>query len=341
MTTLPLLSVIVCTYRRERLLGACLDGLAVQETAGLSGVEVVVVDNCPAGSARPAVDAPRPVAPGLRLRYVNEPRTNVAHARNTGLGLARGDFIAFIDDDNRPPPDWARTIVGAALARDAAIVLAPIVPLIEDGSAAQALGRWFRRDVAALADGTVAWRGDGYIPGSRTCNVLVRRDVALSCGVAPFDPVFGRSGGEDIDYFIRIGRGRPRVVACPEALIHEVIPADRATPAHVLRREYQGGHNYARVLLKNRPSKVATVADISLRACAKLALCGAPLLVFGLLRRPAPLSLRVGVNQSLGKLAWTAAPGSWWRPEEAESPASPAVPAAPAAPADRTLAPPN
>ncbi|MEQ8968007.1 MAG: glycosyltransferase [Azospirillaceae bacterium] len=312
---LPLLSVVICTYRRQRLLVDCLEGLAVQEIDGLRGIEIVLVDNCPARSAQPVIASVNLPNPAIMLVPVHEPRTNVAHARNAGLAAAKGDYIAFIDDDNRVPVDWARTIVAAARGRGAGVVLAPIVPEIEPPGD-PALAVWFTRDVAAGPDGLVTPRRDGYIPGFRTCNVLLRRDVALAVGPEPFDPVFGLSGGEDIDYFMRISGIGPRVVRCAEAVAHELVPAGKATREAFLKREYQGGRNYARVLLKNRRSRVLAIADISMRAAVRVGLCAIGAAVDIVRGRPLAFERRVGIAQSLGKLAWAGSPGLWWRVEE-------------------------
>ena len=45
-----------------------------------------------------------------RIRGLLEPRQGVSYARNAGIHAARGDIVAFFDDDVRVAPDWIETI---------------------------------------------------------------------------------------------------------------------------------------------------------------------------------------------------------------------------------------
>jgi cellulose synthase/poly-beta-1,6-N-acetylglucosamine synthase-like glycosyltransferase len=73
--------------------------------------EVIVVDN---GSTDDTAAFAKEWA-GLHpfVRYAFEPRPGPSAARNTGVGLARADIVAFTDDDIRPAPEWVRSIVHA------------------------------------------------------------------------------------------------------------------------------------------------------------------------------------------------------------------------------------
>src|SRR3546814_8565209 len=80
-------SVVVPTFRRtaslRRTLGSCLRQCGIDPAA----FEIVVVDNCPGGSARETVAAAAAGAP-VAIRYVHEPRPGVSHARNAEIGRA-------------------------------------------------------------------------------------------------------------------------------------------------------------------------------------------------------------------------------------------------------------
>jgi glucosyl-dolichyl phosphate glucuronosyltransferase len=101
----PLLSVVVCTHDRPDDLERCLRGLAALDDQ----VEVIVVDSA---SPRPLQALVESFSGSLpRLTYQYEPIAGLARARNRGLGLARSDRVAFIDDDAVPEPTWAGRIV--------------------------------------------------------------------------------------------------------------------------------------------------------------------------------------------------------------------------------------
>ncbi|MFE2728886.1 glycosyltransferase family 2 protein [Kitasatospora sp. NPDC059327] len=95
----PTLSVVVCSYTLDRWddLCAALDSIDAQRLR--PDETVVVVDHCPALTARLAD------RPGLRLVESPE-RPGVSGARNTGVTVARGEVVAFLDDDAVAEPDW-------------------------------------------------------------------------------------------------------------------------------------------------------------------------------------------------------------------------------------------
>src|SRR5262245_62267257 len=75
-------------------------------------VEVVVIDNDPAGSARSTTEGlVTECAGSFVVRYVHEQRKGLSFARNRGIEEARGDIIAFLDDDMFIDAAWLRSIL--------------------------------------------------------------------------------------------------------------------------------------------------------------------------------------------------------------------------------------
>ncbi len=93
-----MLSIIICTYERSTYLRQCLASLAVQP--GIGEQEVIVVDNSPGQSTR-SLAAEFPT-----FRFVAEPQPGLSHARNRGMQAAQGNWLLFLDDDVRCPPDF-------------------------------------------------------------------------------------------------------------------------------------------------------------------------------------------------------------------------------------------
>ena len=93
-----LISVIICTYKRPEFIPKVLESLVSQEINGSFDMEVLVIDNDPNGSARQAVARMESKLRG-HLRYIHEPARGKSNALNRGIREAKGDIIAFTDDD--------------------------------------------------------------------------------------------------------------------------------------------------------------------------------------------------------------------------------------------------
>src|SRR5690606_5803155 len=103
-------SIIVPTFRRPDSLRRTLSSCLRQQGVDPTGVEIVVVDNCPEGSAADAVGARAADAP-MAIRYRHETRPGVSHARNAGVRAARAERLAFIDDDEEVSEGWLAALL--------------------------------------------------------------------------------------------------------------------------------------------------------------------------------------------------------------------------------------
>ena len=96
-------SVLISTYNRAPRLRTALAALLGQ--TGDVRYEVIVIDNNSSDDTAGVVAEMAAASPD-RIRYVFEGRQGKSHALNTGLTLARGEILAFTDDDVRVAPDW-------------------------------------------------------------------------------------------------------------------------------------------------------------------------------------------------------------------------------------------
>ena len=107
----PLISVIVPVYNQEAYVAACIGSLRAQT---MDDVEVIVVDD---GSTDDSVRVMRnAIAGDTRFAIVEQANQGVAVARNTGLGMARGTWICFIDPDDCVDPEYLATLYGETRA---------------------------------------------------------------------------------------------------------------------------------------------------------------------------------------------------------------------------------
>jgi glycosyltransferase involved in cell wall biosynthesis len=94
--------VIVCTRDRPAQLEQCLAKISEQT---LKPIEVIVVDNAPVHGTS------EDVARRWEAKYAVEPRIGLSRSRNTGAREARGEVVAYIDDDASPKHDWLEKLV--------------------------------------------------------------------------------------------------------------------------------------------------------------------------------------------------------------------------------------
>ena len=104
-----IISVIVCTYNRCQSLARALGSVASSLLPDSVEWEVLVVDNNSKDRTHEIVDDFRRRYPG-RFRYLFEGRQGKSYALNLGIREARGDVLAFMDDDVTVEPAWLRIL---------------------------------------------------------------------------------------------------------------------------------------------------------------------------------------------------------------------------------------
>lgn len=240
------ISVCIATYRRPERLRALLGDLAQQRRLPQ---EVIVVDNDAAESGRVAVEQARTSGTAFVLHYATQPEKNVALTRNRTVALAQGDWLAFVDDDERVPPDWLGRLADAATRFGADGVIAPVEPVLPASAPA-----WLRRgrfyQWPRLPSGTVV-----PVKLLRFGNVLLRASVVRAQNPV-FDPAYGLTGGEDGDLLARLAQAGARLVWCDDASVTEPIERSRLSLRWLLLRALRGGQDFARHVLAGRHGPV-------------------------------------------------------------------------------------
>ena len=232
------ISVCVCTYKRPHLLKRLLEKLCRQETSGLFTYSIVVADNDSLKSAGKVI-ADFSESSEIEIRYCVEPRQNIALARNRAIENARGDYVAFIDDDEFPADGWLRNLFMTCKTYNVAGVLGPVMPYFEHEPAQWLLdGKFFERPTYKT----------GYrisMSEARTGNVLFLRSI-LAGVKEPFRLEFG-TGGEDIDFFARMMEKGDAFIWCNEAIVYELVTPERCTRQYFVRKALLRGKNILKI----------------------------------------------------------------------------------------------
>lgn len=225
------ITVAVCTRNRAAQLSHCLDAIAALDYPS-DLLDIVVVDNAPVDETTKQVVARYP-----GMRYVREPAPGLDRARTRAIQEARGQVIAYTDDDVSVDAGWVKAIARAFEDEPHAMAVTGLVVPDELDTPAQLLferyggfGRGFRRAVYRVPDGVGTVRLYGGTGRFGTgANMAFRRVFFDRHGV--FDPALDvgtpANGGGDLEMFLR-------VLKQGYALVYE--PA--ATVRHRHRRSY-------------------------------------------------------------------------------------------------------
>jgi glycosyltransferase involved in cell wall biosynthesis len=106
------ITVVLCTYNRSKDLTTALNSVAALVLPESIKWEILVVDNNSNDRTREVVGDFCKRYPS-RFRYLFEPRQGKSHALNSGIREARGNILAFMDDDVRVEPTWLQNLTTA------------------------------------------------------------------------------------------------------------------------------------------------------------------------------------------------------------------------------------
>jgi len=229
-------TVIVCAYTLDRLelTKRCLRAVLAQEPR--PDQIVLVADHNPELATRLAE-----AFPDVEV-VANAGAQGLSSARNTGIDVARGDIIAFVDDDAVPEPGWLAALA-AAFADDRTMAVGGHAT--PDWQAGQP--GWFPSEYLWVVG--CSYRGQrttGRVRNPIGCNMAFRRSVFEMVG--GFDTGVGRVGtlpigAEETELCIRLARAMPdsRVAIVPDADVRHYVPSSRGTVAYFVRRCFYEG----------------------------------------------------------------------------------------------------
>lgn len=245
------LSVVLCTYNRAAELEKTLAALAAQRVPADVGWELVLVNNNSTDETekvcrRFAERAPMPVT------YVFEPTQGLSQARNTGVAAARGEVIAFTDDDVSPPPDWVAKIAAIMNKPGLDGVGGRIVPIWPAPPPAWLdLHLRFRLALLESTEPRVATLGDEIREtGIRIygANMAFRRQVFRDIGL--FVTTLSAKGtklyrGGDTEFVRRaVGAGKT-VIYDPDLVVGHRISPERMTRDYFRKWAFDSGEGHA------------------------------------------------------------------------------------------------
>ena len=260
-------TVAVCTYNRVKLLQLCIESIA-KMNFDKDNYEVLVVDNNSQDQTTLFCKSIPTLFPGLNFRYVHEPRQGVAYTRTTAAKEARGEIIAFIDDDCLADTEWLAEVVSFYDAHpDVISTGGRIVPKFLTEIPAW-FGKYFWGLVGDYDLGKKEFRMKGvrYPSGA---NMHFRKEAFEKYGY--FDVSLGRSGkslmaGEEKAMYLKLIKENEKVYYLPQAKVFHHVEENKFDKKYV--RSHSMGIGASEYIM-NKPSALKLVIKL-LEYVAKL-----------------------------------------------------------------------
>ncbi|MEH6696268.1 MAG: glycosyltransferase family 2 protein [Hyphomonas sp.] len=255
-----MIEICVCTFRRPSL-AETLHSLGRQVLPEGTTLRIIVADNDKTPTAqdlvtRVAQDLPFPV------HYIHAPSRNISLARNACLDAAKGEFLAFIDDDEVAPPNWIADLYALIVEGPYDAVFGPAMAEYPDSAP-----EWIKQ---ADYHSNVPTRRNGTVQTGHTCNALIRTNAPCFAGQR-FLLEKGRTGGEDTEFFFRAWRAGSHFAISDIARVYEPVEPGRLAFRWIAKRKFRSGITYGR-LERGRLSLAKTAVSLCV-TILKIAYC--------------------------------------------------------------------
>ncbi len=291
---MPNVTLCICTCQRPRGLARLLDEVARLDWG--EQLEIVVIDNDP---AQEGIDECRRRAGRYRwpLRFDFEPRRGISFARNRAISLAlehTPDFIAMLDDDEWPAPNWLNELLAVQARTGADVIGAPVLPVFDEVKPDWVI----HIDDCYGANLPVA---DGERCMLYACGNFIARAACFKA-LAPdyFDADFALSGGEDYVFFRQLHEKGFRLHWSTRAIAYENVPRSRADLDWVRHRMMLKGNIQIRMFRLYEPGPWQEVWRLT--KTVGLLATGAIRYAVGLIHPPTRLRAATALWRGVGRI---------------------------------------
>jgi succinoglycan biosynthesis protein ExoM len=287
------MSVCICTYKRPELLWRTLSSIANQSTSYT--YEVVVVDNDKNQTAQNTCERARIELFDGRadLLYLVEPKQNISLARNKAIRHAKSRLIAMIDDDETAADGWLDSYAKILFSNDWDYAVGPVRPVIPDS-----FPDWLVRG------GLFHEKDIQKTEAIRACtNNVCFKGHCLYQREGPFEPRYGKTGGEDAEFGAFIARRGFCGVWCHSAIVYETQQSNRRKVLWHIKRGFQHGLNHSDRLTQLE-GRWKTLCQISVRSIGGILRAVVCYVITFYKGRASLLKLSISLARQFGRISY-------------------------------------
>ena len=241
------ITVVICTYNRCRLLARALDSVAGSRLVGSQRWEVLVIDNNSRDDTKAVIEDFSRRYPG-RFRYHFELKPGKSNALNTGLRESHGSVLAFMDDDVTVDEHWLQNLTAPLRQGECAGVGGRVLP-DRDFIVPEWLSETERYALAPLAVFDLGSDKQALDEAPVGTNMAFRKEMFERYGNFRIDlgPQPGSEiRGEDSEFANRLLKAGERLCYEPSAIVYHSVPETRLDKGYFLKWWFDKGRSAVR-----------------------------------------------------------------------------------------------
>ncbi len=243
----PNLSVVICTYNRQKFIGECLQCLKAQNLDNALW-EIIVIDNNSTDNTASIAKEFIATNPQIQARYIFEQQQGLSFARNRGIKEAAGEIIIYIDDDVETVPDYLKTIYDFFKTHPAAAGMGgKTLPKYSECPEPAWISPYLAGITGTIDRGNEMRKFTPKMKYPSGCNMVYKKDVLLKAG--GFNNEL-KARADDKYIFQQVKKINNEIWYVPQAFSLHNIDAKRLT-FDSFKKLYLKGGNEERILTKS------------------------------------------------------------------------------------------
>lgn len=241
---MPKISVVIATYNRCRSLKDTLDSLLNQEYDGSFDYEVIVADNNSNDETKEAVESYKPQFNG-RLGYLFEPKQGKSYALNTGIKEAKGEIVAFTDDDCVADKNWLKNIKNIFKNKDVDILGGKVTPFFTTP-----IPEWLQNyEKSILRYPLMLYDlGNKYLENDENKILPLGSNISLKkTSFSRFGDFSHAGRAQDIEFCNKWHKLGAKIAYSPAVVVHHYTNPARMTKSYFRKYFFQTGKDHVRI----------------------------------------------------------------------------------------------
>ncbi len=224
------ISVVVCTYNRDKHIKRALDSL-INQDFDTSAYEIIVVDNNSTDNTSEIIHQFKKDNPNHNITLAKETNQGLSFARNKGIELAKGQYVSFIDDDGIAQADYISKIKFYTDKYPEILAFGgKVLAKYETGIEPEWMSKYIERIISIVDMGEdVKLFKNTYPVG---CNMIFKKEI--------FDKLGGfntqlRLRSDDKYIFLKIMNAGYKVLYLPKVVVQHFIDDFRTKKEYIVR----------------------------------------------------------------------------------------------------------